>query len=193
MVGAEKKEGTVLATTTRETVLAPADELSQMFFDYHDLVYRSAYRVTGNPADAEDILQTVFLRLARQESLPNLGESAPLYLRRAAINAAIDLLRSRRSYRDVPLGEVEMHLEDNPGFSPEKQAMTSEVRRFLRNSIAKLNPRDAEIFVLSAFEDHGNKEIAALFHLPQTTVGVILHRIRARLLHELRTYLGEKS
>jgi RNA polymerase sigma-70 factor (ECF subfamily) len=190
MVGAEKKEGTVLAATTRETVLASAGELSQMFFDYHDLVYRSAYRVTGNPTDAEDVLQTVFLRLARQRSLPDLGVSARGYFRRAAINTAIDLLRSRRSSRDVPLGEAEMYLEDNPGFSPENQVIASEVQGFLRNSIAGLKPRDAEIFVLSAFEGHGNKEIAAMFHLRQTTVGVILHRIRARLLNEMRTYFG---
>jgi RNA polymerase sigma-70 factor (ECF subfamily) len=161
-----------------------------MFFDYHDLVYRSAYRVIGNPIDAEDVLQTVFLRLVRQKSLPDLGGCAPSYFRRAAINASIDLLRSRRSCRDVPLGEIEMHLEDNPGFSPENQVIASEVRRFLRNCIAGLKPRDAEIFVLSAFEGHGNKEIAAMFHLPQATVGVILHRIRTRLLNEMRTYLG---
>ncbi len=190
MDGAEKKEETVLAVTARETAPLPVAILEQMFCDYHDLVYRTAYRVTGNSSDAEDILQSVFLRLARQDNLPDLGESAPSYFRRAAINAAIDQLRSHHSSRCVPLDEVEMHLEDRPASSPDHRMMAKEIRGFLRKSVAELKPRDAEIFVLSAFEGYGNKEIAALFDLQQTTVGVILHRIRVRLLNEMRLFLG---
>ena len=193
MVGAEKKEETVYAATVRETVPLLAATLEQLFCDYHDLVYRTAYRVLGNSSDAEDILQTVFLRLARQGTLPEWGESAPNYLRRAAINAAIDQLRSRHFSQRVPLDEVEMHLTDRPASRPDHRMMASEIWGFLRKSVAEIKPRDAEIFILSAFEGYGNKEIAALLDLPQTTVGVILHRIRVRLLNELRLFLGGES
>ena len=191
MDGAEKKEETVLAAATRETFPSQLTPLEQMFFDYHDLVYRTAFRVTGNSSDAEDVLQTVFMRLARQKSLPTLGESAPGYFRRAAINAAIDLLRSNLPGRNVPLEDVEMHLAEQGVSSPEHRVMALEIRQFLRRSIAGFNPRDAEMFVLSAFEGFGNKEIAALFRLRHTTVGVILHRVRIRLLNEMRSILGE--
>jgi len=190
MDGAEKKEETVLAVTARETAPSPVTVLEQMFSDYHDLVYRTAYRVTGNSSDAEDILQSVFLRLVRQDALPELGGSASSYFRRAAINAAIDQLRSLHSSRRVPLDEVEMHLEDGPASNPDHRMMAKEIRGFLRKSVADLKPRDAEIFVLSAFEGYGNKEIAALVDLPHTTVAVLLHRIRTRLLNDMRLFLG---
>ena len=55
--------------------------LEQIFLEHKDLVYRAAYRVTGNSSDAEDVLQTVFLRLVRlgeiSGNLQPSGLSAP--------------------------------------------------------------------------------------------------------------------
>ena len=67
-------------------------DLEGLFREHHDRVFRAAYRVTGSVVDAEDVLQTVFLRLSRRSDL-NLEPSPVSYLRRAAINAALDLLR----------------------------------------------------------------------------------------------------
>ncbi len=192
MFGVEKKEDTVPLTATQDVIPAQAGNLEQMFLDYHDLVFKTAYRVTGNATDAEDVLQTVFLRLARHGTLPELVGSGTGYFRRAAINASIDLMRSPRSSHDVSLGEDELNLEGDPRLIPDRQLMNQEVRGFLRKAVASLNPRDAEIFSLSAFEGYGNKEIAGMFELQATTVGVILHRIRARLVNELRIFLGGK-
>src|SRR5881227_49836 len=63
-----------------------AGSLEEMFQRNHDRVFRTAYRVTGNAADAEDVLQTVFLRLLRREQSSGVLEKAESYLRRAAIN-----------------------------------------------------------------------------------------------------------
>ncbi len=61
--------------------------LEQIFLEHKDLVYRAAYRVTGNSSDAEDVLQTVFLRLVRQEKFPEIS-NLPGYLHRSAVNAS---------------------------------------------------------------------------------------------------------
>ena len=45
----------------------PPDDLESAYQAHHAMVYRTAYRVTGNPSDAEDVLQTVFLRLMKRE------------------------------------------------------------------------------------------------------------------------------
>ena len=53
-----------------ERSIVPED-FERMFQEYHGLVYRAAYRITGNAEDAEDVLQTLFLRLLRRDTPPN--------------------------------------------------------------------------------------------------------------------------
>ena len=50
-------------TVTDERV---AQEFDELFRDYYRLVYRTAFSVTGSPQDAEDVAQTIFLRLFRR-------------------------------------------------------------------------------------------------------------------------------
>src|SRR3954447_19356370 len=95
------REANVLATLRKPTAQTETAELGRIFEDHHARIYRAAYRITGNATDAEDVLQNVFLRLARQD-VPD-GDPAPGptgnvegYLYRAAINSALDLCRKRR-------------------------------------------------------------------------------------------------
>ena len=66
---------------------AELEELAGLFHDYHKAIFHIAYRMTGSRSDAEDVLQTIFLRLTT-----NRGEG---YLKRTAVNASLDLLRYR--------------------------------------------------------------------------------------------------
>src|SRR6266545_4585088 len=93
-----------------ENVQSPPASLEQMFRDHHSVVYRAAYRITGNASDAEDVLQTVFLRLLRREADLAAVENAESYLRRAAVNAALDLMRSRQSGRLISIDETDLPL-----------------------------------------------------------------------------------
>src|SRR6185369_1672654 len=70
--------------------------LESLFQAHHDRVFRTAYRVMGNASDAEDVLQTVFLRVARGQEAAESADNAEAYFSRAAINASLDLLRSRK-------------------------------------------------------------------------------------------------
>ena len=76
---------------------SPPETLEMLFREHGPLVFRTAYRVTGRTADAEDVLQTVFLRLATRPDPGNLGREPRAYLHRAAVNGALDLVRSRVS------------------------------------------------------------------------------------------------
>src|SRR3569832_1662029 len=67
-----------------------ASELERLFRDHHEQVFRAAYRITGSVTDAEDVLQTIFLRLASNAETPDLAPSPAGYLHRAAVNAALD-------------------------------------------------------------------------------------------------------
>src|SRR5438105_4955677 len=81
--------------------------LERLFQQQHDRVFRTAYRVTGNAADAEDVLQTVFLRVARGQETLSVAGNRESYFARAAINASLDLLRSRKRSKAVAIDDVE--------------------------------------------------------------------------------------
>src|SRR5579864_3196933 len=183
----------------------PPADLGAIFEQHHGAVYRAAYRVTGNAMDAEDVLQTVFTRLLRRSGEPGAGgreagqprldpsQSAGSYLHRAAVNAALDLLRSRRRSRLVALGEVEEELIDDERPSPERQSSGRELGRLLRGALSRLPPRQAEIFALRYLEGLGNLEIARQLGSSQTAIAVILHRARHRLQRELQAPQGDRS
>ena len=67
----------------------------QLFELHHERVFLAAYRVSGNVQDAEDVLQSVFLKLLSRAPADTV-DTAASYLCRAAINASLDILRKRR-------------------------------------------------------------------------------------------------
>jgi len=152
------------------------DDLDAIFEAHHGLVFRTAYRITGNAADAEDVLQTVFLRLLRREQTAGALENAESYLRRAAINVALDAVRAGKVKRAVPIEEV-----PEPRASEEPR----ELKAALIRALALLSPREAEVFALRFFEDLSNKEIARALGISQVHVAVVLHRARTGIRAEL--------
>jgi RNA polymerase sigma-70 factor, ECF subfamily len=175
--------GRLQLVTRKAAAPTHTPEFSRVFEKYHGLVFRTAYRITGNAADAEDVLQTIFLRLLRRgASVPPLAQEES-YLRRAAVNASVDLVRSRRASPTVPLAEVASHSAHS----------SSDMRDCLRRAFASLNPRAVEIFALHYFEDFTNPQIARLLDMSQVLVAVTLHRARRQLQKEIRSCLGDPS
>lgn len=160
------------------------DSAAALFQEHHERVYRVARRITGSAEDAEDVLQTIFLRILRREDPPLRSEDAASYLHRAATNAALDLLRRRKAARSESIDDADRIEDRKPG--PDVHQEGDEVRRKVRAALATLNPRAAEIFVLRYFDGYGNREIARLLNTSWSTVAVTLHRTRSRLQKELK-------
>jgi RNA polymerase sigma-70 factor (ECF subfamily) len=146
------------------------------------MVFRTAYRITGNAADAEDVLQTIFLRMLRQPGSGLVLAQEESYLRRAAVNAALDVIRQRQTNRSVPLAEA-------AGQTAPAGADTG-LKDCLRRAIGTLSERSAEIFALRYFEDLSNQQIAGALNISQVLVAVTLHRTRRQLQKEVRTCMG---
>ncbi len=178
-----------LLSISEGPAIAIPDELEQAFRAHHGLVFRTAYRITGNAGDAEDVLQTVFLRLMRRERGAEPLENPESYLRRAAINAALDVIRVRQANQTVPLPEE----PSNPRLTELTHDRLFALRQALTRAMAKLKPRPAEIFALRFLEGLGNRQIAQMLGLSQVLVAVIVHRSRQQLRKELRPYLGDRS
>lgn len=178
-------------SATQETAFAgdaEFEELAVLFRNHHQSIFRVAYRITGSRSDAEDVLQTIFLRLA-----PNRRELSPNpegYLHRAAVNASLDLLRSRGRVNSVSLDAVDH--DQSAKFSaanPEDDLAGAELRGIIRRAVAKLEGRAAAAFALRYFEGCDNHRIAQILGTSQMVVAVTLHRARTRLRKEIGNYL----
>lgn len=171
---------------------APPEELERLFQTYHEPVFRMAYRVTGNAEDAEDVLQTVFLRLLRHEVV-DLQPNPKAYLMRAAVNASLDIARSRSRHQLVDVEDVAHELFISSDAGPARRQQDRELRAVLRQALAKLEGKSGQVFVLRYFEGYGNREIAETLGMSPLVVGVMLHRTRARLRRDvgelLETYM----
>jgi RNA polymerase sigma-70 factor (ECF subfamily) len=162
------------------------DRLEGLFQRYHKQVFLSAQRVTGNAMDAEDALQTVFMRLLRRSGGAELTEDLGSYLHRAAVNAALDIVRSRRSSRATPLESADAVEAESARSEVEGNVRDREIRERVRAALGRLSPATAEVFTLRYFEGYGNHEIARMIGTTRSTVGVMLHRARHRLKNEIR-------
>lgn len=185
-----KTPATVMSQTMSAEIISP---LEALFQQHHDRVFRTAYRVTGSAADAEDVLQTVFLRLARGSEAVVVPDNPESYFGRAAVNASLDLLRARKRSRAVSIDDVESGaaIELVSRRSPESGHEDRELRNLIREAVSKLGPTAGQMFALRYFEGYDNGEIARMMKTSALVVGVTLHRARARLRKEIGSYLQQ--
>jgi hypothetical protein len=154
-------------------------------------VFPPPLRIPGTPAAGADALLTVSLRVLSRSSRPgasdgptglaghdleaSLGRSSA-YLRRAAANAAVDLLRRRA------VQAATAYDDEAPHARVESVPLLKEQ---LRRAITTLDPDDASLFLLRHVEGLSNQELADVFQLEKNNVAVRLHRIRLRLQAEM--------
>ena len=185
----DSKDSAKSATPERAVAANPElEELAELFRAHHKAIFRIAYRITGSRSDAEDVLQTIFLRLT-----PNRRDLSPNpegYLHRAAVNASLDLIRRRTRANLVALDVIDFNQETkHSAQSPEQDLADVELRELIRAAVAKLEGNAATAFALRYFEGYDNRRIAQVLGTSQMVVAVTLHRARTRLRKEIGNYL----
>lgn len=164
------------------------EELGALFRNHYKGMFRVAYRITGSQSDAEDVLQTVFVRLTPGWESRDLSPNPRGFLYRAAINASLDLLRLRKRANAVSLDLVDFD-QSSKITSAADHLVDLELRELIRHAVAKLEGRAATAFVLRYYEGYDNGHIAEVLGTSQMVVAVTLHRARARLRKEIGSYL----
>lgn len=130
-------------------------------------IYRLAHRMTGNPQDAEDVVQETFLKAYRQlgrfESRANFGT----WLHRIAVNCSIDLIRSRKHQEtghdaaDLDLLDTSRGSNDSRvDPSPERLMLSTEVQERVNRAMEDLTPMERAAFVLRHFEGQSIEDIS---------------------------------
>lgn len=141
-----------------------------LFQRYKDPVYRLALSMTGSPADAEDVCQTVFLKLLEKQ--PELEpEREKAWLLQVAANECRSLWRRLRRRPTVPLEEV-LHLAAPRGEPLLRQVM-------------ELPRKDQAVLYLHYYEGFSTREVGKLLHISQSAVTTRLLRARKKLKEAL--------
>jgi RNA polymerase sigma-70 factor (ECF subfamily) len=129
-------------------------------------VFRLAHRMTGNPQDAEDVVQETFLKAYRQlgrfESRANFGT----WLHRIAVNCSIDLIRGRK-HQETAHDAADLDTLDGAGPrdervdpSPERLMLSAEVQARVTCAMGGLTNMERAAFVLRHFEGQSIEEIS---------------------------------
>ena len=158
---------------------ALSHEFEGLFLEHSQLVYRTAYAITGHRQDAEDVLQSVFFMLLQRDLTPDVMRHPARYLHRAAVNHSLNVLREKKRRRlvdgldllEIPAGPAGGRL--TPG--------GDERRERLLDAMAGLKPRALEILLLHYKHGYSDAQIAALLGTSRGVIAVTLYRIRARL------------
>jgi len=173
-----------MSTLNAPDVTTPVDrELEAVFREHYRMTYRTAYAITGNAEDAEDVVQTIFLRLAQREAPPDLKKNPRGYLYRAAVNVSLSTIRARkrRAARDVP-----------DGTTISESDSAEEIHQRLYEAVAELTPESAHILLLRYVHDYSDAEIAKLLGTSRGTIAVSLYRSRKRLRKLMRPDGGRR-
>jgi RNA polymerase sigma-70 factor (ECF subfamily) len=178
------EEHTMIVAVPDNRANALTSEVEALFREHHHFVYRTAYGVTGSAVDAEDVAQTIFLRLLCQGVSPDLQKNPKAYLYRASVNRSLDVLRSRK--RQLTLKAVESSDPEHD------EARAAAIHRKLYEAIGTLGARAAEILILRYVHDSSDAQIAKLLGTSRGTIAVNLFRSRARLKKLLKASVGEE-
>jgi RNA polymerase sigma factor (sigma-70 family) len=154
--------------------------VEQYCVDHGAMVQRSARRFTGNDYDAEDVAQTVFVRLLHREPFDGIRENPGGYLRQAAMRESISLLRARNRQQT---GRIPRPRDAGPEFTDNRNRpdRRHEAKARLEAALEQLDPAIAEMLVMHFRDGLSDAEIAKEFDMKRGTVSSILTRNRAKL------------
>jgi len=156
---------------------------------YNRKLYRTARAVTGDSAEAEDIVQEAWTRAYAHIGDFRNESAISTWLVRIVLNEALG--RKRRARPTVELDETTEHqmssviMLPSCGANPESSMSRTQVRHLLERAIDTLPADFRMVFVLRSVEEMSGAEVAQQLGIPEATVKTRLHRARALMRQEL--------
>ena len=160
---------------------------SQIVQQHGPMMWRTAYRLLNNHADASDCFQQAFLSALRVERTEGV-RPWPALLKRLITARALECLRRRRRESIRRTAPPEDSQIDPKGVGPAQAAEASELAERLRDALGALDAQQAQVFCLACLEGLGYREIAEQLGMTVNHVGVLLHRARGSLQRRLSAH-----
>lgn len=187
----------------RRVQAGDAEAFELLFTRYSSRIYRQAMQLVGNEAEAEEILQEVFLTLYTKAQTFRGEATVATWLYRLTANAAVDRLRRRTRRQEVHIDDYlpqftdDGHHRERPiidwSQNLEGALVRDEAQQLLRQAIEALRPLDKAVVVLSDLEGVSHRETGEILNLTVSAVKSRLHRARLFLRGRLAGALGIAS
>lgn len=171
------------------------ESLARLILPYAPGMYLGALRLTGNPADAEDVRQETLLKaMTRLEQFAGDEGRNDLHawVSRIAANAAIDVIRKRRDGKlfslEQPIGDREETLGSNVPArqdNPEERLARREMRKLISQAITQLTPELRQVCLLRDVFEYSTQQVAERLGISAMAVRLRLFRAHRRLREKL--------
>ena len=165
----------------------------QLVERHQNAVIGTVAKMLGNPSDAQDIAQQVFLRIWRNAKRYRPEAKFTTYIFTITRNLVFNETRRRRRKKEVSSDEREEHsnhlLEDRPDRQPDAQLLHSELQQAIDAAIAALPETQRMAVVLWRYKQLPYEEIASVLGLSGSAVKSLLFRARTSLRESLSGYL----
>ncbi|HET6169544.1 MAG TPA: sigma-70 family RNA polymerase sigma factor [Terracidiphilus sp.] len=158
---------------------------------HHRRVYGLCYRFTGNPADAEDLTQDVFLKIYSNLASFDMGRgSLQVWITTMTRNLLVDNFRRTRNQRATSSLDEGWDVTDelrpvdrleSASLSPHEHAAKKELAKMVQDALARVSVELREAVILRDLQDLDYKEIAQVLGIPEGTVKSRISRGRAEL------------
>ena len=171
------------------TVNAVAPEIETLVRDHSRLVFRIAYSVVRNHADAEDVVQEVFLRVAKRGA--DGIEDPKAWISRIAWRASVDRFRTLRRADQEEFDE-RLHAPRIRAAGTEQETISRETLKLLDRMIAALPKKERDALLLTSVEEMSSAEAAKVLGTTETSIRARVVRARQRLADKLQKLTGTK-
>jgi RNA polymerase sigma-70 factor (ECF subfamily) len=181
--------------------VSPVEESGSASFrelveEHGPMVFRLAYRMTGNEEDAEDVVQESFLKAYRSLHRFDARSSFGTWIYRIAVNCAIDHIRRRRNpvmtSTSLRAGDERDVVESLPSSDPlpDRVAFSGQVERSVASALLLLSPLERAAFVLRHIEGMPIEKIATVLQSRPNAVKQTVFRAVQKLRRELAPLMG---
>ena len=165
----------------------------QLVERHQNAVVGTVAKMLGNPSEAEDISQQVFLRIWRNAKRYRPEAKFTTYLYTITRNLVFNETRRRGRKKEVSSDEREenahLTISENPDRQPDAELLQSELQQAVDAAIATLPDTQRMAVVLRRYEQLSYEEIAEVLHLSVSAVKSLLFRARTALRESLNSYL----
>lgn len=167
----------------------------QLVVRHQNAVIGTVAKMLGNPSEAEDIAQQVFLRIWRNAKRYRPEAKFTTYLFTITRNLVFNETRRKSRKKEVSSDEREENsnllIAGSPDRQPDAELLQAELQRAVDDAIAALPEAQRMAVVLRRYEQLSYEEIAAVLHLSVSAVKSLLFRARTTLRESLGGYLAE--
>ena len=154
------------------------EALAALVEQYASTLYRVAFSVLRNAADAEDAVQETFLRVLRHKATLGEVRDHRVWLIRIVWNIVLDRKRRAKSRPEIDdIGDL-VRVLPATGLSAEDRAAAAQHHAQMLQLVDSLPPKEREVLVLSAFEELSSVEIAEVLGVTESSVRSRLFRAR---------------